>query len=236
MSKKANPAVVGSFVIGAVILAVAAVIAFGGGKLFQKKNYFVMYFEDSLGGLDIGAPVEFKGVRVGTVVDVQIFYEAAQTNLVLPVTISLEPDRIARNTERRRPVKEGVDLLVQRGMRAQLVAQSLLTGKLKVQLDYFPDVPPRYVAGSRAAYPEIPTAPSPMAQALKKFNDLPVAEIVMDTRRSIRGLADVINATDTREAIDEWKRAATSVRELTDYLEQHPESLVRGKGASKESP
>src|SRR6185369_11107480 len=72
MSKRANPTLIGGFVIGAVVLLVAGVMLFGGGKLFQATQDFRLYFKENVNGLSVGAPVKFKGVEVGSVVSIQL--------------------------------------------------------------------------------------------------------------------------------------------------------------------
>ena len=69
MARRANPAMIGAFVLGALFLAVAALVAFGGGKLFKRTQAHVAYFEGSLKGMAIGAPVTFNGVKIGSVTD-----------------------------------------------------------------------------------------------------------------------------------------------------------------------
>ena len=72
MSKKISPALIGAFVLGALVLLIVAVIAFGSGQLFRKTQEFVLYFDGSVNGLHVGAPVKFKGVEVGSVKDIRL--------------------------------------------------------------------------------------------------------------------------------------------------------------------
>ena len=70
MSKRANPKIIGGFVIGAIVLIIAGVIVFSSGQLFIKKPKVIMYFKGSVKGLNVGAPVDFKGVQVGKVTEI----------------------------------------------------------------------------------------------------------------------------------------------------------------------
>ena len=72
MARKPNPALLGAFVVGAVILAVVGLVIFGGGKFFRSTQSWVAYFDESIKGLAVGAPVTFRGVKVGAVTDVKV--------------------------------------------------------------------------------------------------------------------------------------------------------------------
>src|SRR6185369_4131367 len=90
MSTKANPKVIGSFVVGAVVLAVGGLIAFGGGQFLKKTTPMVMFFQGSVGGLAVGAPVTFDGVKIGQVTRVEPVYDAAKADVLIPVYIELD--------------------------------------------------------------------------------------------------------------------------------------------------
>ncbi|NCC52183.1 MAG: MCE family protein [Spartobacteria bacterium] len=323
MSKKANPALVGAFVLGAVALALTGIIVFGGGSFFEKKVTCVLYFDESIAGLDIGAPVEFQGVRIGTVSDIQIVLDDIEDGVIKrPVTIQLEErrfhyscplDRMAPRDEE--DLETGMEHLVtERGLRARLALQSMLTGKLKVECGYFPKTPDTRKEKKVGQVWVLPTIPTPMHNLGKEIEELPLKAIVHETHSAIKGVAELVsslassgaisnlNATlqstdilmtkineditplmgesrDTLESVRvtlddlqallqkiesdiepflvsltetsekagqamdeqsplrneilqtmrELTKAARSVRYLTDYLEQHPEALLRGK-------
>ena len=102
MSKKANPALIGGFVVGAAVLAVAGIAFFGGGKLFAEQLTFVSYFEGSLKGLQVGAPVTFRGVRIGAVSDIVVRYNSDDQSVRIVVYFQIERDRIHTVHERSR--------------------------------------------------------------------------------------------------------------------------------------
>ncbi|HEV8227869.1 MAG TPA: MlaD family protein, partial [Methylomirabilota bacterium] len=78
MSKRANPTAIGAFVVVALALAVGGLVVLGGMQIFRKELPFVMFFEGSLGGLDVGAPVEIRGVKIGTVTRIRLFARRQQ--------------------------------------------------------------------------------------------------------------------------------------------------------------
>src|SRR5512140_3681865 len=94
MSRKANKTMIGVFVIGALVLLVIGIVIFGSGKLFKHTNKFVLYFDGSVKGLAIGAPVMFRGVSIGTVKDISLIYDSKAGTIMLPVIVEIEQGRI----------------------------------------------------------------------------------------------------------------------------------------------
>ena len=139
MSKKANPTLIGVFVVGALVLAVAGVLVFGRGNLFSEKRRYVLFFDESIKGLTVGAPVMFRGVPIGSVTGIKLCFDSQDMSMATPVFIETEPDRIQRIGERplasrileKRRQKEIMDRLIQKGLRAQLQTESLVTGRLE---------------------------------------------------------------------------------------------------------
>src|SRR5690242_12946620 len=134
MAKNTNPKLIGGFVLGALALVVVGVLMFGGGQFLVTKRPAVLYFEGSLGGLAPGAPVNFRGVKIGTVTGMQIEYDVEKQEVHIPVFVEIEPDRIQITSGKRD--ERNIATLVRRGLRAQLVVQSLVTGQASVQLDF----------------------------------------------------------------------------------------------------
>ena len=229
MSKQANPMAVGLFVIGAVVIGVVAMILFGTSKTVDKSFRYIAYFEESVGGLDVGAPVEFRGVRVGTVADVDMEVDAETLQLRIPVTIQFEPRESSKLTpeERRATIADHI----KRGVKAQLESASILTGKLKVVLDFHPDVPIRHVAPPDDPYPEMPTIASPLTLATRTLADLPVAELVNSTRDAVSGLSALINSSDTSNAVLSADRFVRNADILIQNINEKLDTLSHGLDA-----
>ena len=142
MSQKANPTLIGGFVLGALVLLVGGVLLFGKGLFFApKRQQFVIYFSDSVNGLNVGAPVKLKGVTVGTVKDVRVQYDVENARLLTPVIIDFEPERVTDIGGQKRPEVPRTQALIERGLRAQLQMQSLVTGQLYVEANFLPGHP-----------------------------------------------------------------------------------------------
>ncbi len=178
MSKKANTAMIGAFVIGATILAVVGILAFGSGTFFKQTDEFVLYFEGDLTGLTVGAPVVFRGVPVGQVKSIAVFYEVGATAFHIPVIIETDPDRFheidPEGTEVKHEMEpQELEELIEAGLRGQLSLQSLVTGQLAVSLDILPDTPINLRGdGSMHEIPTVPSSFERLATALRKL-DLP---------------------------------------------------------------
>jgi len=215
---KANPKAIGAFVVGGVALLLAGIVTFGSFKFFEQRLPIVMYFEGNMTGLDVGAPVVFRGVRIGTVTDVTLHFNSNTRRTVIPVHAEIEPDRFSVEGE----LKGGGNIapLVRDGLRAQLAAQSMLTGKLLVQLDLQPEYPANFVGDGKGA-PEIPTVPSAMEQlqegvegVLKKIQDMPLAELTKDLRSLVQDADAAVKSLDARSFADAGAQAADAIREV----------------------
>ena len=208
MAKKSNPRLIGSFVVGAIVLAIAGALAFGGGQFLAKKAPAVLFFEGSLAGLDVGAPVEFRGVKVGTVTKIVIQYDVANQHLRIPVNIEIDPDKFQIISGQRNI--NNIKTLVEKGLRAQLVVQSLVTGQAIVEFDFHPGTPIRLV-GAEPGMMELPTRPSDMdllkasvTNVLSKISKLPLNDMAnqildvltnaSDTLKSAQGLVANVNS------------------------------------------
>jgi len=267
-------------------------------RTYLEKTKSILYFDESVRGLDIGAPVEFWGIQMGQVLDVKLVYDQQKSNFRVRVLVETETERfyeagfVGSDTDRQKML-EG---LLARGFRAQLKTGNLLTGKQVVILDFFPDAEPATMT-SEDGTPIFPTVPAPMAeiatkftQILNKIDDLPMEQIGKDLRDTVHGAKQIaespdilkaignLNATlaETRmlvsdlrtkvtpeinivleearkslanaehmlnadsplqvkmnTALEEISGAARSLRLLMNYLERHPESLLRGKGQAE---
>jgi len=169
---KANPTVIGAFVIGAIALIVIGLLVFGGASWFATRTTYIAYFPGSVKGLRVGAPVDFRGVNIGEVTDIKVVFNPKDVTARIPVVLQFDPSRIdvvgmPRATSRQEFVKNLIDA----GFRAQLQSQSFLTGLLFVNLDFKPDTPVRLVGGDQP-YAELPTIPSGMEQLQQSAGDV----------------------------------------------------------------
>jgi paraquat-inducible protein B len=220
-----------------------------------------------------------RGIRIGSVTDIEIVFDEKSPIPTIPVTIVIEPERITGSGGKRgfEDMYEAAKKAVENGLRAQLKTGSLLTGQLFVDLDYYPNLPPATLEMG-GKYPEVPTVPTELAvitksvtEILEKVTSLPLDQVVEDMRKMIQSTERLINSPDIHQSVkllretaeaaqatlkqaestlasadsligpksqvrydavemmQELRGAARSIRVLTDYLERHPEALIRGK-------
>ena len=165
MSKRASPRAVGLFVVGAVVLAVFSVMVFGSGKLFRDTVAFVVYFDASVAGLDVGAPVKFRGVPVGAVKEIMFRIPGDEArrygDYAIPVVFEMDMRAIryrGGTIDLRNDAL--VDSMIAEGFRAQLALESFVTGKRFIALDVLPETEVELENLPQARYKEIPHAPT----------------------------------------------------------------------------
>jgi len=208
MTKKANPKLIGAFVLGAVALAAIGVVIFGSGKFFAEKFRWVLFFPGSVKGLTVGAPVTLEGVTIGTVIDVKVVFDRETLNFYTPIYVEVFPDRVKDigeySAEQLEEIETNPDevirLLVEKGLRGQLDMQSLLTGKLQIALSMHPGSELSYT-GIEKGVPEIPTLPTAIQQLVKTLENLPIRQIVEDLRNTLAAIESLSTSPELAEAV-----------------------------------
>ena len=204
--KKANPTAVGAFALGAIVIAIGTVIVFGSGRFFQERETLISFFPGSLQGLRVGAPVEMRGVQIGTVTNILIEFDPDELEFTMPVIMEIDINRIRVPRGEEEPEdRDYGDVLIAQGLRAQLAVQSLVTGQQTIQVDFFPGTPITFKGGDWP-HEELPTVPSKIeeietsvgnlvnraAVALEEFRSLLTAE----NRQAIANtLSNIANAS-----------------------------------------
>lgn len=224
MKTKLRPTIVGAFVIGAFVLGLVAMLAFGGVSFFSKPQRFVVFFDESIHGLDLGSPVKLRGVRIGRVVGLNVRYEKATNSSVVAVVCELNRDMMTDNGGAQLDVssREELQRLVDGGLRAQLGVLGLATGLLFVELNFvdpqeYPVPPvafqPRYVV-----VPPMPSALSEYQASLTEIlNDLRQIDfagisaefkgLLVDTRKQLNGV-------DLKGTVAQWQRTGAQFEAL----------------------
>jgi paraquat-inducible protein B len=174
-------------------------------RSYTRKLKFLMFFDSSVRGLSLGAPVEFKGIKVGSVLDVRLEFDSEDTSFRIPVLIEIELQRIIeRGNEDSGSTYRTLDKLVERGLRARLQTGSLLTSQLYVELDMHPGTPVN-VSGEETPFPELPTLATANFGAitqsaenlLAKLNSIDINELSSVLLDTIRNADKTLNSADT---------------------------------------
>ena len=211
---------------------------------YVQRVSFIVEFDGSVHGLEVGAPVEFRGIKVGNVTHIHLQYNTAEGRVRIPVTVAFEPQRVERAgltaAEQSKPenVMRAMADLVGRGLRAQLRSQSLISGALFVAFDIFPDAPQAEIGmvdnpdGPGKLY-ALPTVPSTMESLettatgvverlgilLDRVSKMPIEGMLQDTRDTLQSMRSLAQAPEIREAfgaLDKTLAAADgSLRQMT---------------------
>jgi len=223
VSKQANPFAVGAFLVGALMLLTAAVMVFGGSDFFKHKKRFVIFFESGLNGLNIGAPVKLQGVQIGNVAEISLEMDAASGRIFKPVVIEIEPgllrdfsgQPVEKHSDHAR--NEDAQRMIDAGLKARLETQSLLTGLLYVDLNFYHDKPVMLVNLDYKDLPELPSVPSTVDEIrniadeiINKVQHLPLEQMVKDLSETFQEARDLIKSDDTKTSI---KALAKSLQE-----------------------
>jgi paraquat-inducible protein B len=240
MRQRANPAVIGGFVVGAVALIVIGVLLLGRGRFLTEQRAFVLYFDDSVEGLSVGAPVNFQGVTIGAVTDIQVRYLPREGEFRVPVFIDIEPGRIKEVGVEGKP-REGeafLKFLIERGLRAQLQLQSLVTGQLSVQLGFHPGTSVRLVGGE-GEVPEIPTIPTAFAQAsaaaqslLERLEQLPLDQLFAHLLGTVQGLDRLVNAPEVSAVPRSLDHTLATLQQVISHVDGQVPGLLDEAGGT----
>ena len=224
MKRKPHPTRIGLFMIGAIALLVAAVVLVVGGGLFAQRERAIAHFEGSVYGLQLGAPVVFRGVRLGSVVGIGVVYQGQPGLYSIPVQLEIDRDRISAVNGATGAV--GVADLVAQGLTAQLATQSLLTGLLYVDLDLRPGAPARKT-GPAGAVPEIPTVATPIQALQQQLQSLNLPQIASDLAAMAAGARRLVGHPKLEPLLQDLAAAAADLRRVLAGVDQQLGPLTR---------
>ena len=233
MSKQANPTLIGGFVVVGAILAIAIILVLSGGRLWAKTRHFVVVFEGSLHGLSIGAPVTFRGVPMGQVIDITpvvLMEDDKPAGLDVLVTIEMQRGQLRTSTGEIVDVgqfndAELAELYDRRGVRAQLALQSVLTGQLYVDLDFYPGSPLKKV-DVRAPYPQLATIETGLKKLGKAIESLPVDQLAQQALSVLQSIDRRINAPEIDQILESGAGAATALKETLQRIDAEVDPLA----------
>ena len=230
MSKQASPTLIGGFFLGAVALIVAGILIFGSGKFLTNANPFVLYFDGDVNGLQVGAPVRLKGVQVGSVTGIKATFKAEDVQIRVPVFIELiqgSVEQISGAGEYKISPQEGIPTLIENGVRAQLQMQSMVTGLLFIQFDFYPDAPAAQVRlDPDTGLPELPTVPTTFQEvsqtvraALETLGKMPVEELFQKLLATVEGIERLVNSPAVTQTIRTLDATLSNVQQLVHDLD-----------------
>ena len=227
---------------------IAGIILFGSGKLLSKRVPWVLYFDESIKGLSVGAPVNFRGVKIGSVSDIKVLFnprDKSTHSIRTPVYIEIETARIT--PVGREPVQESLkdrilhaifemelpprnerryaQELIQRGLRARLEMQSFVTGQLAIGLDFYPDTPINF-HNHQDPYPEFPTIPTSFEEISTTLEDIPIEDLVNGILQAVKGIAHLVNTPELLDSLRALQNTMENIQDLSQTLDTRVVSLT----------
>ncbi len=267
MKKKKSYKIAGIFVLLGFICLGGIIFHYTTQKFFEDdSDVAVMYFEESINGLNVGSSVVFKGVEVGKVSKINLVFNMDDGTFKTPVFARFQENKAFKvvGYDYKNP-EEQYNKLIEKGLRAKLVSASLLTGQLMIELEMNPDSPAEFQGDGE--YAEIPTEMSSIGVISKDLQEIPLKETMLRFSEIIKkideNLPAILDTLDNKlpkimtnmeqitqkmnSAIDkksyeaskamvnfnstmeDMGKASISLKNLADYLERHPEAIIRGK-------
>jgi paraquat-inducible protein B len=211
VSGKARPRLVGLFVITAVVLLLGGVLAISSGRLFTPWRTWVVFLPGAASGLKEGSPVTMRGVQIGQVKEVELFFTGRGHQVGIMVVIQVRRGSIKTLGGVARVASlsdaEVVRQQVAEGLRAEVKSSSPIAGQKSIELDFHPEREARFT-GFQTPYPEVPTAPTGLEQlnekveeTLKKISEIPIEEVVTQLRDTLQSAQGLLDSGDLRGAV-----------------------------------
>ena len=245
MGKKANPALIGAFVVGAIALAVVGVLVFGSGRLFKHTLRCVCFFPGTVNGLSVGAPVKFKGVEIGQVADIRIRLTAqgalnadqVAEGIRIPVFIDVDTEKVVSQGGKDLDADDRIKQLIDLGLRAQLNAQSIVTGLLFVELGFQPDLEPTFILPPGSDELEIPTIPTSLEriqsaaeEILQKIDDMHLEIMVQSASDALDGLKNLVQSPAVKQTVESLPETVANINQTLASVRELSVRLDRGQG------
>jgi paraquat-inducible protein B len=224
MSIRPSKTLVGAFVLGAVAIFIVGIMTFSAGRYFTKQPTYVMYFDGTVKGLNGGAPVMFKGVKVGAVSDISLRYNPKTKSVQIAVLAELNPHTIT-NSHGNIDTQTFMNELIGQGLKAQLQYQNLLTGQLVVALDFHPDKTARLIS-TDTPYPEIPTIPSSIEEFAKTIEKLPIEKLAGKLTSAIEGMEKAATSPELMSSIHNMNLVLDDMHKLIENINTHVDPIA----------
>jgi paraquat-inducible protein B len=225
---------IGAFVVGAVVLAVAAIVLFGSGRFFKDTDNWIAFFPGSVRGLNVGSPVVFRGVQVGQVTDIIVNFDTAELSVNIPVIFKTDPERFRDIGDRViTDEKEMHTALVEQGLRAQLQLTSLVTGQLAINMDFYPNTPVNLFGVKNAQlgddvrdWWEVPTISTTLQDLEQALGEIDFKDMAYDFRQAMDGIAELVGSPELHTSVKEFKETLIAVKELARNVDTKVEPLA----------
>jgi paraquat-inducible protein B len=238
MSRKASPTAIGAFVLGAVALIITGLLTFGSGKFLKNTASYVLVFTGNARGLNIGAPVSFRGVKFGSVTDIQLIWDVSTDQAFVQVLVEVDGDAFRDvqsqpGVNRMENQKILTHLIDDLGLRAKLAPLSLVTGQLYIEFDFFPNTEAK-LYGFNSEYAEFPTLPSTIEElenvlqtVLERLKDIPIRDLTDQLATAIQSINKFVDRPAIKDAPEILHQALVNLRDLSGKLNEQLTPLTQ---------
>ncbi|MCV9880341.1 intermembrane transport protein PqiB [Brenneria sp. KBI 447] len=186
-------------------------------SLYTEYKEYILFFGESIRGLQAGAPVEFRGIRLGTVVDAPFFPKGWRQDIDddyrIPVLIRIEPDRFDKKLGGDFNFEQHLSRAQPLGLRAALKSANLLTGALYIDFDFYPKEKRNKKLANIDGYPVLPTIDGGLSQiqqklmsVLDKINGLPLNPMVTEATQTL---------AESQATLREMQKTLASLNQIT---------------------
>ena len=226
MNETRKPFWIGVFLLSGLALLVGSIMVLARDSLWSKPIEYVVYFTGALDGLDVGADVTYRGVKVGSVSEIRLSYDRKINDVIMPVVVRINTDTSPKG----RTVEQldaSINRLVDRGLRAQLQTPSLVTGKAIVALDFFPGQQ-GYVQGydmdGRTVIPSVPSRIDQAADVLRDLADslrsVPLKETLESANRTLESLERLLASPELAGSLQSFNQLLASLNDVTRQVDR----------------
>ncbi len=234
MSKQANPTIIGAFVVGAVLIAILGITVFSSGKWFSEKSEFVVYFNESVNGLSVGALVKMQGVPIGKVTDIQVQLDPETRRILTPVFIEIDHEKCSQLLQLKEldSKKTIMEQLIDSGLRMQLQYTSLVTGQLYIESLLKPESPIKLTHLNKQ-YIELPTITSSSEKVQKNISDMinqiqniPFQEVFTELLITIKSIRQITESEDTQQTLHALSVSAHELQGILTNFNRHSAAIA----------
>lgn len=225
MSIKANPTVVGGFVIGAIFLVVVSFLVLGSGRFFKNDMRLMAVFPGTVKGLHVGSPVLFRGVNIGSVAAIRLYHNHETQQSLVPVYIDLKQEvmeLMMQEEDSKLSHEQALGLMVEMiksGLHARLTIESLVSGRQIVEFEFDTSVPIK-ITGVDKQYLEIPTVESDLDKLQNIFKNIPLTELTESLIITVTEINKIFADKDGREIFNNINATITGSRQFIDNLNE----------------
>ena len=234
MSKQANPTIIGVFVLGAVIIALLGITVFTSGQWFTVKSRYVIYFNESVNGLSVGALVKMQGVPIGKVTDIKVELDPATKQILTPVFIEIDHEKCKQLLQLKDPGSEkmAMEQLIKDGLRMRLQYTSIVTGQLYIESLLRPESKVR-LTGLNKDFAELPAITSSsqevqknITDAIREFQNINFKELFSELLITVKNIRQITGSDETKQTLHALSISLTELQGILTTFNKHSVSIA----------